>query len=198
MTAKRSKGSSGEMTDAGIVELFLRRDEAAIRETERKYARFLFKIAFNILCDAGESEECVSDAYLGAWNSIPPNKPDPLGAYLARITRNAAINRYREKARKKRVPSALTVSIEEPAGPLREADTPDTGLSAKVLAGLINAWLGGLSEKQRYIFIGRYFMGDTLVTIAKELKVSASTVQRESERLKESLKAHLERNDFYV
>ncbi len=98
------------MEDKQIVELYWQREEAAIRETEQKYGKYLTQIAYNILADWEDSLESVNDTYFKTWNSIPPNRPEPLGPYLRKIIREAAIDRYRRKHRQKRQASEYSLS----------------------------------------------------------------------------------------
>ena len=112
--------------------------------------------------------------------------------------RNIATDRYKHRMRSKRVPSALTVSLEEIGDTLSLGDTVDDERNAREIGDLINSYLKTLNDRQRYIFIGRYYMGDTLETIAAELHVNASTVHREVGRIRQGLKEHLERNGVYV
>ena len=104
------------LTDEQIIELYWTRQENAIQETDKKYGQFLFRIANNMLHDRRDSEECQNDTYLGAWNAIPPTRPLVLSAFLVQIMRRIAINRYREKTSKKRIPSELTVALEDVQG----------------------------------------------------------------------------------
>ena len=101
------------MEDRQIVELYWQRDEAAVEETRKKYERYLTKIAYNILAVWEDSQESVNDTYLSAWNSIPPQRPAVLSAYLAQIVRRVSIDRFRRKNRQKRKPSEYALSLEE-------------------------------------------------------------------------------------
>lgn len=105
-------GRRGATDDEEIVRLYFDRDEAAIRETDRKYGKFLFGIAYNILHDRLDCEECRNDTYLGIWNSIPPTRPVSFRAFITRIMRNTAIKKYKERTCLKRVPSELTVPLD--------------------------------------------------------------------------------------
>lgn len=186
------------ISDEEIVELFWQRNEQAIKETDAKYGKFLFRIAYNILHDTNDCEECQNDTYFAVWNAIPPNRPNPYSVFIARIMRNNAIDQYKQRTRKCRVPPEMTVAIEELENSLQCDTSPETELSAKELSELINRYLDGLTDRQNYIFIGRFYMGDTLEAIASRLKIHVSTVQREAERIKKGLKEFLERNGVYV
>lgn len=196
--AKKSEIQNSTITDERIVELYWQRDQNAIKETDKKYGKKLLRIAYNILHDISDCEECQNDTYLKVWNAIPPNRPNPFSAFIYKIMRNSALNKYKEKSRKSRIPSEFTVSIEDLENSLCCPDSPESAISANELGELINRFLSGLSDRQKYIFIGRFYMGDTLETIAEELKINSSTVQRETEKIKNGLKAYLERNGYYV
>ncbi len=192
------KKAKNVLNDGEIIELFWQRSEAAIEMTDEKYGRFLFRIAYNILWDKSDAEECQNDTYLGIWNSIPPHRPEVFSSYISRIMRNIAIKKLNERSCKKRVPSELTVSADDLEAYLTSGGLPDAELAAEELGGLINNYLDSLNARQRYIFIGRYYMGEKLETLSRELHINASTVHRELEKLKQGLKKHLERNGYYV
>lgn len=183
------------LKDEEIIALYWARNEEAIRETDRKYGKLLYQQAYNILHDRCDCEECQNDTYLGAWNTIPPERPTSLQAYIVKIMRRIAISRYREKTASKRVPSEMTDCLEELLTgngtlPLLGMEAPD----GSELTDLINEFVRGLPDRQRYIFIGRYYMSDPIDRIARELAVTESTVYRELERLRVLFRQHLERN----
>ncbi|MCD7754770.1 MAG: sigma-70 family RNA polymerase sigma factor [Firmicutes bacterium] len=186
------------LEDEQIVQLYWTRDETAIQRTDDKYGALMYRVAYNVLHDRQDCEECRNDAYLGVWNAIPPNRPEVLPVFLCKIMRNVALMKFREKTRKKRIPSEMLVSIEDLANTLHSADSPECQCQAAELGRLINGYLAGLTERQQYIFVGRFYMGDTLETIAGGLGVNASTVHREIGKIKQGLKSYLERNDVYV
>ncbi len=195
---KRTASPVGRLTDEQIVELYFNRDERAIRETEAKYGRLLISIAYNILHDLSDSEECQNDTLLRVWNRIPPVRPNVFSAFISKITRDIAIDKYKERTSKKRIPSELTVSMDELDGVLHGDGSPDTMHSSDDLAKIIGDYVKGLSERQRYIFIERYYLFATFQSIANELGVGLATVHRETEKIKKGLKAHLERNGVYL
>ncbi len=195
--ARKPEKAKRPLADSAIIDLYWAREEQAIRETDYKYGAFLYRIAYNYLHDRADSEECQNDAYLGIWNTIPPHRPEVFSTYIARIMRNTAIKKYKEKTRQKRISPAITVPIADLEGIL-QSSTPEEEDSAAELAKLLNSYLGTLTDRQQFIFVGRFYMGDTLESIAAELKVHASTVQREIEKIKKDLKAYLERNGVYV
>ncbi len=185
-------------SDAEIIELFFKREEKAIYETDRKYGAFLYRIADNILHDRSDSEECQNDTYLKLWNTIPPTRPLVFSSFIACIIRNIAVNRYKHNMNKKHIPSELTVSMEDLEDYLFTQDDVEMKSSSNELGTLINLFMKTLSGRQRYIFIGRFYMADTLETIAKELGINSSTVHRELKKIKQALKLYLKRNGVNV
>ena len=184
------------MQDREIVELFLGRDESAIEHAKSKYDRYLHKIAFNILGDREDCEECLSDVYLGAWNSIPPHEPNVLQTYLAKLTRRSAINILRKRNRDKRKASEYSVSLDELEDCLSDKSTPEQDVDLKLLADTINSWLHTLSPQQQAAFIGRYYFADSIRDISAYLGVSETNVKSMLYRLRVALKTHLEKEEI--
>ena len=184
------------MQDKEIVELFLRRDESAIENAKSKYDRYLYKIAYNILGDREDCEECLSDVYLGAWNSIPPQEPSVLQAYLAKLTRRSAITMLRRKSRDKRRVSEYSVSLYELEECLPDNNTPEKEADLKLLADAVNSWLRTLSPDKQAAFIGRYYFSDSIRDIAGHLDVSETKVKSMLCRLRTELKKHLEKEEI--
>ena len=186
------------IADEQIIELYWQRNENAIQETDKKYGQFLFGIAYNILHDRLDCEECQNDTYLGVWNAIPPTRPIAFPAFITQIMRNIAINRFKEKTSKKRIPSELTVSIEDVNNILHSGDTVAAEYEAEEVGRIINDYVRQLSDRQRYIFIDRFYLAEPVETIANDLSISVPTVYREIEKIKQGLKLHLERNDIFI
>ena len=186
------------IADEQIIELYWQRNENAIQETDKKYGQFLFGIAYNILHDRLDCEECQNDTYLGVWNAIPPTRPIAFPAFITQIIRNIAINRFKEKTSKKRIPSELTVSIEDVNNILHSGDTVAAEYEAEEVGRIINDYVRQLSDRQRYIFIDRFYLAEPVETIANDLSISVPTVYREIEKIKQGLKLHLERNDIFI
>lgn len=179
------------ISDEEIVEMYWHRDEDAIKATSHKYGRLLYKIAYNILHDNLDCEECQNDTYLNVWNAIPPSKPRSFRAFVVGIMRNIAIDKYYEKSSKKRVPSEMTISMEECLDFIAYNDNPSEFLSAQELAKSISDFLRTLSEKDRYIFMSRFYLSESIDTIARELEISESAVYKRLTKLKADLKKHL-------
>lgn len=186
------------LSDEQIIELYWQRQENAISETDKKYGEFLFRIAQNILHDRSDCEECKNDTYLGVWNAIPPTRPLTFPAFLVQIMRRIAINRYKEKTCKKRIPSELTVAMEDVQNTLHSDDAVGAVYQAQEVGKIINDYVKSLPDRRRYIFIDRFYLNESVETIAADLKISPATVYREIDKIKQGLKLHLERNDIFV
>ena len=184
-------------SDDGIVDMYWARNPDAIQETDKKYGQLLRNVAHNILLDSLDCEECQNDAYFGIWNAIPSARPASFPAFILQIMRRIAINRYREKSRKKRIPSQLTISLEDLENSISSELSLEETYDAKEIGRLINDYVRTLTERQRYIFIDRYYLAETVETIASNLSVSEQTVYREIEKIKHGLKKFLEGNDVY-
>lgn len=194
----RSYDKDAFLTDKQIIDLYWQRDESAIEETDKKYGRALFRIAYNLLSDRMDCEECKNDTYVRVWNSIPPTRPRVLPAYLTEIMRRVAINKYKQKTSQRRVPSELTVSMDELRDSLQNEASPVSERDAAEIGKVINAFLREIPERRRYIFIERFYLAEPVEEIATELSVSVATVYREIERIRKDLKVYLERNDIYI
>lgn len=186
------------ITDEQIIDLYWQRDEKAIQKTDQKYGKFLFRIAYNILHDPLDCEECRNDTYLGVWRAIPPTRPVAFPAFITQIMRNIAINRYKERQSQKRVPSELTISMEELSDALHSDDSFDAGYEAQEVGRIVSDYVRGLSKRQRYIFIDRFYFAEPVETTAAALSISVPTVYRELDRIKQGLKKHLEKNGVFV
>lgn len=184
--------------DEQIIEMYWQRDSDAIQETDKKYGHLLWNVAYNILFDALDCEECRNDTYYALWDAIPPARPTVFSAFIVQIMRRIAINRYKEKSRKKRIPSELTVSIEDMANTISSNRSVEEAYEAEELGKLINNYVRKLNDRQRYIFIDRYYMAEPVDKIASDLSISVPTVYREIEKIKQGLKSHLERNGVYI
>ena len=194
----RGVGAQSVISDEEIIDLYWNREECAIQETDRKYGRFLYKVAYNILHDSMDCEECKNDTYIGVWNAIPPTRPVAFPAFITQIMRRIAINRYKEKTSKKRVPSELTTSFEDLGGTLHGEPTDLPEYDAAEVGEVINKFVRGLPKRQRYIFIERFYLSESVESIASELSISQATVYREIERIKKDLKRYLERSGIYL
>ena len=186
----------GMASDETIVELYWKRDETAIKLTEDKYGRYLYAIAYRILHDNMDCEECLNDTYLGTWNRIPPARPNPLQAFLSVIMRNTAVDRYRRRMAERRIPSELTVSLEELDECLSYSTAPSEEYDRGELSRLLDGYLRSLTERQEFAFVCRYYYGDSIENIASMLDVGVATVYRDLKNVRAGLKAVLEKEGY--
>lgn len=186
------------LSDSAIVELYWARDEAAIKYTDLKYRNYLLRVAQNILSDMQDSEECLNDTYLGAWESMPPHRPNVLQAFLSTITRHLAIDRYRKKHTKKAIPPAFVAPLSDLEGVLSDDFASYDEREARELSDVISAWVRTLDERKRYVFMSRYFDARPIEEIAQTLGCARSTVNADIAYIKTSLKATLEKEGYTV
>lgn len=184
------------MDDCEIIELFFNRSEKAIAETDSKYGKYCRKIAFNILHDREDTEECVNDTYFRAWNCIPPQKPERLQTFLGKITRNLSINKWEKRTAVKRGEGQTSLVLDELAECI-----PDTHNSAQIaddmlVRNLIENFLDGLSEDARKIFVRRYWYMSSVKEIAKDFGFRESKVTVTLFRAREKLRKILEKEGF--
>ena len=184
------------MEDLKIIELFFERKEYAIAETERKYGGYLSKIAYNILFDSEDSEECVNDTYMKAWNTIPPRKPEVLRTFLGKITRRLAIDVFRKKHAEKRGNSEFALSLSELDECIPDKLSAESEFEYNQLTEKINAFLGSLSKENRDIFICRYFYSDSIKEIASFFGTSESKIKSSLFRSRKILKEQLLKEGF--
>ena len=188
--------SAAPLEDEEIIALYWVRDERAIAETDRKYQRYLQTVLRNILHDCHACEECLNDTYLGAWNAIPPTRPKVLKAFLTAVARRLAIKRYHSNRRKKAIPSEMTVSLSELEAFLTDDESADSQLDAEQLGRVISDFVRTLDERRQFIFMSRYYAADPIDTIASDLCLSRSTVNKELAAIRAALRAVLEREGY--
>ena len=186
------------ISDEKIIELYFKRDERAITETDAKYRKFLFSIAYNILHDTCDCEECLNDTYKDTWNSIPPARPSLLQAFLAAIMRRTAIDLYKTKTRQKRISSEFTVSLSEIEDFISNKDDTFSSVDENELGRVISDFLRSLSQRRMYIFMSRYYIFRPINEISKLLGCSESTVNKEIATIKQQLKEKLEKEGYTV
>ncbi len=185
-------------SDEEIVELYFARDEKAISETHRKYGSYLLRLCENVLHDSADSEECRNDVYLKVWQSIPPERPTVLPAYLNRVARGTAIDRYRARARQGALRSELVASLDELADVLPSPDTVVSEWQSAELGQMISRYLRTQPKRRQYLFVARYFRAEAVEDIAEALCVSPSAVYKELAKLRRGLREYLERNGFSI
>lgn len=179
------------MEDRQIIELYHARDEAAIGETDRKYGGLCRRIALNILSIWEDAEECVSDTYHAAWNSMPPESPNSLGAFLGRITRNISISRFRSLRAQKRF-AGMEVLLSELDDCVPAPQDVGEAIELRELSEHISRWLDSLSADDRALFVRRYWYGDRLQALAKDCGYTASQLAQRMLRLRRGLRTLLE------
>lgn len=185
------------MEDFQIIDLYWSRDETAISETDTKYGGFCRRISNNILHDPWDSEECVSDAYSRCWDTMPPQRPGSLRAYLGTILRNLSISRYRAEHAQKRFGGA-EVLLSELQDCVPAPESVQRTVEAGELARLIAGWLERLEREERVLFIRRYWNGDSVKSLAGELGLRPNAVTKRLLRLREGLRRELEREGIRV
>ncbi len=186
------------MTDEKIIELYWNRSEKAIEETKKQYGDFLHYISFSVLRDNEDAEEVVNDTFFKAWNSIPPAKPNPLKAFLAKITRNLSINKLRDKTAKKRGGNQYELVLEELSECISGGNEIDSAIDSSLLSNILNEFLRSLSDEARRIFIKRYWYMLSVSDISEEMSISVSKVKSSLMRTRNKLKEKLEEEGFNV
>lgn len=181
------------MEDGQIVRLYFNREERAIRETARKYAAYCHSIAYRILESHPDAEEVVNDTYLGAWNSIPPTKPMSLSAYLGKISRRLALNRWRSGQRKKRGGGETALALEELEDCIPWGRSAQAELEGKELAESVNRFVRDLPQTQRRLFVLRYWHLYPIREIAEQYDFSESKVKSTLSRTRKRLQNHLKK-----
>ena len=177
------------MEDKKIIELYFARDEQAILQTAARYGKLCQQIATHILGNRSDAEECVNDAYLKLWNSIPPARPRSLSAFISRITRNIAIDRYRS-LHSKRYNRDMEVALEE----LAEITPADT--SQEVLTELVQVFLRSLEDTDRRLFLGRYWHGAAVKDLAAGSGLSPNAVTKRLAKTRERLRVYLSERGY--
>ena len=178
------------MDDEKIIELFFNRSEQAIEEVDKKYGKTCHNISYNILHNKLDAEECVNDAYLGAWNAIPPARPNPLLTYLCKIVRNLSLKRYEFNTAIKRN-STYDVAMEKLESCLSSPETVESEIALKELTHIIENFLDSLSTENRVIFLRRYWFSDTYSDIAARVGMTEKNVSVRLTRIREKLRNYL-------
>ena len=184
------------MQDSQIIALYWDRDEAAIDQTDKKYGRYLAKIAYNILSDREDSKESVNDTYLAAWDSMPPHKPQVLSTYLGKLTRRISIDLYRKKASQKRSGNAYALSLEELEECISGGNTTEQALDVQLLSEAIEKYLRSVTEEARNVFISRYYYLDAVKEIAAYCRISESKAKILLYRTRQGLWEYLQKEGF--
>lgn len=185
------------MDDSAIVELYWKRSPQATAETADKYGNMLKSLSYRLLKDIRDSEECVNDTYLAAWNNMPSDRPTFLGAYLSRITRNISVNRFRRNSSAKRSVGIIDTLTDELAEciPSQSGDVESVFENGR-LKDAINRFLLSRPTEKRVIFVRRYFYSDDISDIAKRMDITSAKVKTTLFRLRAELKELLEKEEL--
>ena len=178
------------MQDSSIIALFRQRSDRAIGALEQKYGAVCSRTAVNICGSREDAEECVNDTWLAVWNTIPPQEPDPLAAYVLRIVRNIAIKRVRRNTAAKRAGN-YQECYEELSGCIAGPDTPESVYDARQVTLYIEDFLSGLSATNRWLFIRRYWYLDPIRSLARATGLGEGAVRTRLSRLRQQLKEEL-------
>ena len=183
------------MEDTQIIELFFKRDEDALIETQAKYGSFCFRIAKNILDNKEDSEECVNDTWIHVWKKIPPIVPDSLKAFLGKIVRDISLSKYRANHAQKRY-SSMEILLDELEDCVPSSFDVFESMEQRQLSDMINTWLGDLSKEDRVIFIKRYFYGVSVKELSQCLGVTENHMAQRMLKLRKKLRTYLEKEGY--
>ena len=179
------------MNDKNIVDLYFNRDEEAITQTDKKYGRYCYSIAYNILMSREDAEESVSDTYMTAWKAIPPRRPSVLATFLGKITRNLAIDRWRERVATKRGGGEVTLALEELEDCVAGRQNVEMEYERKELIRAYVKFLDALPVAERRVFLLRYWYVDSVEAIAEKFGFSQSKVKTMLYRTRAKLRKQL-------
>lgn len=186
------------MEDSQIIELYWRRSEDAIMETEKKYGKYCHYIAYNILRSREDAKECVNDTYFNTWKVIPPNRPNRLSVFLGKITRNLSLNKYKQIKTKKRGHGQVALVLDELQECIPARERLEDIVEGIVIEEVINGFLAGLSREARNIFLRRYWFFSSVKEIAADFSISESKVKVSLMRSRNLLKEMLQKEGIYV
>lgn len=186
------------LKDTEIIELYFQRDERAITETQIGYGKYCYSIAYHILHTKEDSDECVNDTYLRAWNSIPPNRPNHLSLFLGAITRNLSIDMWKRKNASKRGNGEMNVALDELAECIPDAKSTEDIVETAELSRLINDFLHTLKEKDCNVFLRRYWYSEEYKEIADRYQMNMNSVKTSLFRTRQRLKDFLEQEGVVI
>lgn len=184
------------MNDKSIIDLYFSRDEEAITQTDKKYGRYCYSIAYNILTNKEDAEESVSDTYMTAWRAIPPRRPSVLSTFLGKITRHISIDRWRVNSAYKRGGGEITLALEELGDCVSGRHNVEMEYERKELIRAYVKFLDALPVTERRVFLRRYWYVDSIETIAKEFGFSQSKVKTMLHRTRAKLRKQLAEEGF--
>ena len=185
------------MEDKEIVALYWKRDERAISETSKKYGAYCYAIACNILSSPEDAEESVNDTWVGAWESMPPHKPDALSAFLGKITRRISLKRWRSRNAAKRGGGEIELALDELAESVSSGRLVEDALTERELPRLIDAFLDALPDVEQRVFVCRYWYLDSIADIAKRFGFTQSKIKSMLYRTRRKLRDYLRKEGAY-
>ena len=186
------------MDDSRIIMLFWQRSEDAIAAVQQKYGRYCYSIAYQILSNNEDAEESVNDTYIGAWNAIPPHRPEKLSVFLGKITRNLSLKKWRVRNAAKRGGGETVLALHELEECISSGNNIEAYLNAEELAEIINAFLGGLAVTECRVFLCRYWYFDSISDISVRFGFTQSKVKMMLKRTREKLLKHLEQEEIWI
>lgn len=186
------------MQDTAIIDLYFARNEQAIAETQAAYGSYCRSIAWNVLHDSEDADECVNDTWLRAWNSIPPTRPARLSVYLGTITRNLSLDRWKSKRTARRGNGEMTVVLDEIAEVVPDTSSVEDAVETARLEELINRFLHGLPEKDCSVFLRRYWYMEEYGDIAKRYHMNLNTVKSSIHRTRGKLREFLKKEGVTI
>ena len=184
------------MEDTAIVELYWARDQRAIAETDEKYGRYLGRIADNVLGDREDAAECVNDTYMAAWNAMPPQRPSALRLFLGKLTRRISLNRVRARLAQKRGGGEAEAVFEELAEIVPDTADTENEAEARELSRVLDRFLDGLTDRERAVFVRRYWYFEPVASVAAAAGTSVPAVKTSLHRTREKLRAYLIKEEW--
>ena len=184
------------MEDRSIVQLYLLRNEEALSQTENKYGAYIGAVALNILGNLSDMDEAKNDVLMALWNSIPPNEPENLKAFLTTVARRVSLNLLRSKRRQNE--ALVDLTCEELDACMPERASVEEALNEKELKRALSAFLSKLSDDERRVFICRYFYGARVAALAKNFCFTQSKVKMMLKRTRDKLRSALEKEEIYL
>ena len=186
------------MDDHIIIQMFWDRNEKAISATSEKYGIYCLSIAKNILCNQEDAEECVNDTYLKTWNSIPPNRPSSLSAYLGKIVRNLSFNLYKKNKTEKRGSGNVDLVLDELSELIADPNIPEEEYDSKLISEAVDSFLADLPAKKRKLFVCRYWYSDSVKDISERFGMTENSVSVALNRLRTKLRNYLLERGIYL
>ncbi len=184
--------------DDKIVDLLFKRDESAVGEMTSKYHKYCYTIAHGILHSDEDAKEAVNDTWIGAWNSIPPNKPERLSTYLGKITRRISLNMWRNSHTAKRKNNQIDMMLDELADSIPSGKSIEDEMENRELGKLINEFLNTIPDIEQKVFVCRYWYADSIAKISEDFGFTQSKVKSMLHRTRKKLRVWLEKEGVFI